>query len=148
MVLDNLSWMHDFFRILIRGRPWDADLWPHSISGLISEFSIAAEMLGLHVLRACRYGLRHGDASEDLVGQRRTQLEAKHRGGWQCDDSLKRYGKVGHLLSELKKVPKPTLEYGQLVQNHLEYFMHHPETVPKPPVLEMAGLGRPKKRRK
>ena len=56
--------------------------------------------------------------------------------------------KVGHLLSELKKVPKPTLEYGQLVQNNLEYFMHHPETVPKPPVLEMAGLGHPKKRRK
>ncbi len=72
VVLDNLSWMHDFFLILIRGRPWDADLWPHSISRLISEFSIAAEMLGLHVLRACRYGLRHGGASEDLVGQRRT----------------------------------------------------------------------------
>ena len=88
----------------------------------MAGFAAACNLLGLHGLRPCRYGLRHGGASEDLVSQRREPLMVKRRGGWRTDASLKRYAKETRLQDEVRKIHPSVITYGRLVLNSLEKF--------------------------
>ena len=63
--------------------------------------------------------MRHGGVSHDLMHRLRTVDEAKRRGRWRTDTSLRRYGKETRILSELRKVDARVLAFGELVAHHL-----------------------------
>eukprot|EP00973_Karenia_brevis_P065592 9120330-Karenia_brevis.AAC.1 len=90
-------------------------------------------MLDLSALNPCRYALRHGGASEDLLTKTRSVADVKRRGLWRSDSSLRRYAKEARLLSELKKVPKPSLDYGRLVLQNLKAILLGEIPAPPPP---------------
>ena len=131
--LDVLGFLSPFFETLTAGRAAEEWLWPHGTQLYIATFARAATRLGLGHLRPCRYALRHGGASEDLLSRRRSHMEAKARGGWASDDSLRRYGKAAHLVNELNKVPTQTLDYGKLVLDNLSELLHLSMPTPSPP---------------
>jgi hypothetical protein len=135
LLLDTETWLHEFYLLLITNRDPDAYPWPvrghHAVTGLMS----ACDLLGLQVLRPCRYSLRHGGASEDIVSRRREPLMVKRRGGWRTDASLKRYAKETRLQDELRKIHPAVITYGRGVLDNLEKFFRHPESTPPPPYL-------------
>ena len=117
VILDTELWLSPYFEVLIRGA--DAPLWTISSRQLIEDLSDATEFLGLHALKPCRYSLRHGGASDDLLEGRRSKAEVRSRGGWRTEESLRRYGKSARALTELGKMRKATLDYGVAVLANL-----------------------------
>ena len=123
--------------------PWD--LPPEDDILLFEE---TAARLGLADLGASRYTLRHGGASHDLMSRLRGVEEAKRRGRWKSDSSLRRYGKETRVLSEMRKVPKETLAYGELALAHWpallsgRFSLKPPELAPAPAARARAR-GRP-----
>ena len=110
-----------------RGRP---NVWPHRPDELLREWHTCVELLGLEELNPCRYALRHGGASEDLLSRRRSVQDVKRRGRWVSDSSLRRYGKESRLLKELQKIHPNVLNFGRFVMEHfLEVMLG---TVPVP----------------
>jgi hypothetical protein len=138
LMLDTELWLNDFFLGLTANRNPDDFLWPVRGQAAVVGFTNACWQLGLHALRPCRYGLRHGGASEDLASRRRDGLMVKRRGGWRTDSSLKCYAKETRLQAELQKIHPSVIVYGRLVLLNLELFFRHPEHVPPPPF-----IGRP-----
>jgi hypothetical protein len=138
LMLDTELWLNDFYLMLITNRNHDEYLWPVRGQSAVVGFTTACWRLGLQALRPCRYGLRHGGASEDLASKRRDGLGVKRRGGWRTDSSLKRYAKETRLQAELRKIHPQVIAYGRLVLTQLELFFRHPDLVPGPPF-----IGRP-----
>ena len=81
------------------------------------------EALRLHAIAPCRYSLRHGGVSHDLMSRGRSVEEAKRRGRWRSDTSLRRYAKESRVLSELRKVSPAVLEFGGAVQQQLHLLL-------------------------
>ena len=135
LLLDTETWLHDFYLLLTVNRDPEAPLWPVRGHHAVAGFTAACNLLGLHGLRPCRYGLRHRGASEDLVSQRREPLMVKRRGGWRTDASFKRYAKETRLQDELRKIHPSVITCGRLVLNNLEKFFREPQLVPPPPYL-------------
>ena len=135
LLLDTELWLDDFYRLLVQNRDPEEPLWPVRGHYAVSGFATACNQLGLQGLRPCRYGLRHGGASEDLVTKRREPLMVKRRGGWRTDTSLKRYAKETRLQDELQKIHPSVITYGRLVLANLERFFRLPQSVPPPPYL-------------
>ena len=121
----------DFVALTSRRDPEDF-LWPARGAELVEEFQLACLSFGLAHLKPCRYALRHGGASDDLLTRRREHLAVKRRGGWTTDASLKRYGKETRLLKEIGRIPPSVLAFGSLVSSHLPEVLHR--TFPLPPV--------------
>ena len=133
IIWDTELWMHSLFIKLTANRGPDERLWPHSGAEMMDHFMAAVSDLNLDQLRPCRYGLRHGGASEDLLSGRRDHLAVKRRGGWRTDSSLKRYGKESRVLGEFKKVTPAVVEYGKVIQEQLEDLLVNGKLPPPPP---------------
>jgi hypothetical protein len=67
-------------------------------------FTIAASVAGLDPLAPVPNQLRHGGVSHDMQEKFRTLSEAKMRGRWACDSSLRRYEKHGLLNKQLQNL--------------------------------------------
>ena len=146
IVLDtDLSWIVPFYECLTNGRDPEALLWPVTVSEILGSLDSAITCLQLSSLNICRYALRHGGASEDLITRARTPLEVKRRGTWRSDASLKRYGKEAKLLGELKKVSPDVLDFGNAVRGVLGPLFLGNVTLP-PPAMAMPGLLSKKKK--
>ena len=123
-------WIHQFFATLTSNRDPESLLWPIPGPTVIIALQDACRALQLEPLAVCRYSLRHGGASEDILSQQRSLLEVKRRGGWRTDSSLKRYGKEALIQSELRKVHPHVIQFGKLVGANLEHlFFGHVQIV-------------------
>ena len=116
-------------RLLVGKRPEDP-LWRTSGTDDVVIFAEAVKATGLDLISACRYGLRHGGASDDLMTGARSALEVKRRGRWLADSSLKRYAKETRILSELSKLPRPTIVYGRLVLDNIQAVLEGKRLAP------------------
>ena len=96
-------WFGEVFSILVTGRHPEAPLWTCSPARVIHVLQQATDTLALHPLAPCRYALRHGGASDDLVKGRRTLDSIKKRGQWVTDSSLRRYAKESRLQGEVAR---------------------------------------------
>ena len=124
VLVDNCPFLSPFLEVLASNRSPESMLWPHSPEEYTKEFEAAVVALKLEPLKPCRYAMRHGGASEDLLLRRRSALEVKRRGRWRSDDSLKRYGKETRLLAELSKIPKMTMRIGEQASLALDAVLH------------------------
>ena len=140
--------LHEFWGMLVQGRPRNAYLWPDDGPTTTLEFNSAAHELQLDDIQPCRYGARHGGASEDLTTHRRTPLGVKRRGRWATDSSLRRYGKETRLLAELAKVHPEVLRYGREIDANLVPLLHGRVPLPRPPALPPHGPAKPKRARR
>ncbi len=140
--------LHEFWGMLVQGRPRNAYLWPDDGPTTTLEFNSAARELQLDDIQPCRYGARHGGASEDLTTHRRTPLGVKRRGRWATDSSLRRYGKETRLLAELAKVHPEVLRYGREIDANLVPILHGRVPLPRLPALPPHGPAKPKKARR
>ena len=120
ILLDRDPWLGAILWQLKTSRTESQCLWQASPEEDIAVFNSIADRLQLQRLHPCRYSLRHGGASEDLLSQVRDVAAVKRRGRWRQDDSLRRYGKETKLLSELGKVPPATLQLGAQSMERLE----------------------------
>ena len=123
IILDNLQGLDPLFRQLSVSRAKEARLWPHSAEQFLAKWNQVIVELELGALNPCRYALRHGGASEDILSRQRLLADVKRRGRWVSDSSLKRYGKETRLLSELLKVHPNVLAFGREVMRHFEALM-------------------------
>ena len=121
-------------------------LWPHSGEQITTEFNEAAARLQLQDIRPCRYGTRHGGASEDLRRKLRTHLEVKRRGRWADDRSLRRYGKETKLQQELSKIDGTVITFGMQMEPLLLPLLHQSVALPTPPVLPVARATKSRRR--
>ena len=64
-------------------------LWSLSAADLRAQFDKAVDDLGLRWVVKCRYGLRHGGASRDVLSQLRPLQEVQRRGRWAVLSSIK-----------------------------------------------------------
>jgi len=108
-------------------------LWEHTVALELNMFNEAVAYLGLAALRPCRYALRHGGASHDLMSRQRSVEETKRRGRWRSDASLRRYAKETRALAELSKMPAPTRQYGELLAPMLVSVLNGARPCPQPP---------------
>jgi len=151
ILLDSEPWLHPFFVALTVRRDPEEFLWPVRGAELVEEFLLACTSLGLSHLRPCRYALRHGGASDDLLTRRREHLAVKRRGGWATDASLKRYGKETRLLKEIGRIPPAVLAYGSLASANLPGVLHRTfllPPAPRPGLPDPAPLAPPARGRK
>ena len=121
------------FRRLQSERRNAETLWPHTPEQFIALWNQIVVELQLQPLNPCRYALRHGGASEDILSRRRLLVDVKRRGRWVSDSSLRRYGKETRLLSELTKVHPDVLAYGDRILGLLPSLFLEAAPVPAPP---------------
>ena len=108
---------------LVGHRPQDAALWPFPASEDLRTFNAALTAMKLDTLGGCRYGLRHGGASEDRMSKRRAVADVMKRGRWRSDQSLRRYAKETRVLSELQKINRDVLNFGKRVLQNIEALL-------------------------
>ena len=120
IVIDTELEVGGVLHLLVAGRGPDECLFRTSGEENIDSFNHVVELLGLQPLRPCRYALRHGGASEDLLSSHRTLEMIKKRGGWRSDQSMARYGKETRLMAEIRKNPQSTHTYGRHVPGILK----------------------------
>jgi len=137
-----------FLEALVGDRNPEDKLWPTSARQLIDLFQQGTLAMGMAALHPCRYGLRHGGVSEDLLAEKRPRPEAQARGGWASLTSLKRYGKQTRLMAELRKVPPEVVDFGTAVSQQLFHFLAHPNEVPPLPSLPVAAAPKAKRQRR
>jgi len=143
------DWLTPAFDLLVQNRALDAPLWPEPPSRVVEDFKTAVEALGLSSLKLCRYGLRHGGASDDLLTKARPALDVKMRGHWKSDSSLKRYGKETRILTELNKAAPSVLQYGRSILADLPQLLLNQRPAaapPQPPVLNSPATRGPRRR--
>ena len=146
IVWDRDLWAGRLFTALIRSREPGARLWSLTSAKIIEHLTAAAHRLGLHGLGVCRYSLRHGGASEDLLTGARDIAAIKKRGAWACDNSLRRYSKEARAQTEVAKIPPAIQSYGRFVADNLEAIMTNQMRPPIPPAIGIVGLANDKKR--
>ncbi|CAK0847428.1 unnamed protein product, partial [Prorocentrum cordatum] len=71
---------------------------------LAEDFQSATSALGVSLLKATLYSLRHGGASRDRSTGARGLGAVQQRGGWKAFKSVLRYEKHGRLSLELRKL--------------------------------------------
>lgn len=108
---DTDLWFGRVLDQLVSNRRPESPLWTCTPAHIISVMSAATEWLNLSCLAPCRYSLRHGGASDDLVQKRRALDAVKKRGQWVTDTSLRRYAKESRLQGEVAKIDPSVLQY-------------------------------------
>ena len=91
--LDQDPWLDPLLRPLATAGDPSEPLWPFSGEEFSATFKRIMKRLGLDHLDQSLHCLRHGGASEDLLGHLRSAAAVKRRGPWRSDSSLRRYGK-------------------------------------------------------
>jgi len=109
VLLDNYPWLGPTLAAHAKGRAVDAPLFTTSPGEAVKLFVAAAAALGLHDV--CMYQLRHGGASEDMVGGSRSATEILARGRWRALSSLRRYAKPATLRRLLASVTPAVRAY-------------------------------------
>ena len=69
----------------------------------------------------------------NALSQKRTHAQARDRGGWSHEASLKRYGKQARALAELNKVSEVVVQYGLQISIKLDHYFRLPCRTPLPP---------------
>lgn len=121
ILLDQPPWMaplvkHHFLHLKPQDRLFDIPT-----ATTVLEFQKAARLLGLESL--CLYQLRHGGASEDLLGHLRPLDEIQARGRWRTMSSLRRYAKPAQLHRLLNSLDQAKLSYARESWEHLPDIM-------------------------
>ena len=114
ILIDNENLFPALGSLLQTQKPHES-CWLLSSADEIKAINEAIARLGLEDLGLCRYSMRHGGASHDLLTKSRSVEAVKRRGRWRSDSSLKRYGKETRILSELNKVAPQVIELGEAV---------------------------------
>jgi len=143
----DMPWIHDFFHLLTLNRQPEDLLWPIEVSAVLDLFNQSIANLKLESLQICRYSLRHGGASHDILSKHRTLIEVKRRGTWRSDNSLRRYGKEARVLDELNKIDPRVLSFGARVSENLAEVFQGTMVCP-PPDLTANIPAVPKKKRR
>ena len=133
MLLDLDPWLLEPLAALREVRLREARLWSFTMPQLRKAFESAAQRLRVSQLGIHLYGLRHGGVSFDLLEGRRSLEQAKARGRWRSDASLRRYGKATRRQSEAAKVDVEVREYGQAVIEHFARVVRRGAQRPLPP---------------
>ena len=89
---------------------------------MVVLFRDASLLLGLHGV--CLYQLRHGGASEDVLGQKRTIQAVQARGRWRTDSSLRRYAKPAQLQRLLASMPAAKVSFARGSLARLRELLH------------------------
>ena len=71
------------------------------------------------------------------MGRFRTVEEAKKRGRWKSDSSLRRYAKETRVLSELSKVNPAVIEYGEALERQVGDILTKRIRPAKPPQISL-----------
>ena len=108
-------------------------LWPFSGEELSATSKRIRKCLGLDHLDQSLYCLRHGGASEDLLGHLRSVAAVKRRGRWRSDSPLRRYGKETRLQSVLNSVSPKVLQFGLRMDSRIAGCLLKLATVPALP---------------
>lgn len=143
ILLDTHLWIADFLHMLRRNRSGQTRLWPMSALQILERFRHAIQVLQLQSMDPCRYRLRHGGASHDLLTQQRTLSEVKNRGHWASDSSLRRYTKVTRSLRLLSQLDPRVLQFGKQVSDNLEDMFHLKIRIPPPSLIGPPPGGKP-----
>ncbi len=140
---DTDLWFGSVLDLLVNNRQPEGLLWTCPPAHIIAVMQAATEWLNLNCLAPCRYSLRHGGASDDLVQKRRALDVVKKRGQWVTDTSLRRYAKESRLQGEVAKIDPSVLRYASDLINILPsvFLGLMPPPVPPRPV-RPAGLVR------
>ena len=85
------------------GRPQESlfGLEATKLHKLVARASLDVGVSALHVVP---YHMRHTGVSHELAAGHRTLAEAKRRGRWAHDRSLKRYAKGGRLAEQMSRL--------------------------------------------
>ncbi|CAJ1362253.1 unnamed protein product [Effrenium voratum] len=83
-----------------------------------AAFKSASNWLGLGDLHT--YQLRHGGASEDLLGGVREYQVVKERGRWRTDTSVRRYAKVGKIQALLNRLAPWAIQFCKRAEAKME----------------------------
>ena len=110
-------------------------MWDFSLEVELNLFTTVVAQLGLEPLAPCRYAMRHGGVSHDLMAKIRSVADAMRRGRWRSDASLRRYAKETRILAELRKVDPRVLTLGALIEQQLPGLLAG--TVLPPPVPDL-----------
>ena len=114
VVIDTDPELRPLLAAIFYHRHPSARLWGASAEDP-SAFAAAVAALHLQPLHPCRYALRHGGASEDLLTFQRDLAAIKKRGRLKTDSSLRRYAKEAKLSRELRNVHPLVVAYGRAV---------------------------------
>ena len=117
IIFDQPPWFSDLIVKNFEMLPAEAPLFPFSAAEAAFHFKLAAGAMGLPEL--CMYQLRHGGASEDLLGQVRDIAAIKARGRWRTESSLRRYAKPAQIQRLLNKLDKRRRDFAEHSWNHL-----------------------------
>ena len=112
ILLDKPSWFTPVMTALVAGMAPEQLVFPEGGETTTRLFNECCHMLGLPA-RTCRYQLRHGGTSHDLLHKVRPKDEVTTRGLWRSDSSVKRYGKpasVRRLLLEMSEEARKLVE--------------------------------------
>ena len=108
-------------------------LWDTPVERELVIFEEAIRYFRLQTLGLCRYSMRHGGVSHDLMVKARTMDEAHRRGRWRTQTSLRRYGKETRVLSELRKVSAHVLAFGNQILRLPSLLYERGEVPPQRP---------------
>ena len=89
---------------LKRGNPADL-LFEMSVKDLHDLLFKGAAAAEVEILQPVPYHLRHTGVSHEMVSGQRTLAEAKRRGQWTADSSLRRYSKGGRIAEQMARLP-------------------------------------------
>ncbi|CAK0804389.1 unnamed protein product, partial [Prorocentrum cordatum] len=101
--LDCDQWLSGVFHRLVAGRSGDEPLFPIAATEFATLFRRAARRPGV-TPDPVPHLLRHTGASRDFVNQLRPLREAKRRGRWKTDASVRRYEKGGRLSEQFARL--------------------------------------------
>ena len=91
------------------GRSGEERLFTPTAPDYKASFEKATIKVGLKAEKLSSYQLRHGGASRARLLNRLTLMEAKRRGRWMSDSSVRRYDKGGRVQQALNRSPKALL---------------------------------------
>jgi hypothetical protein len=74
----------------------------------------------------CLYLLRHSGVSHDILHRTRPLLEAKERGRWMSDRSLRRYQKPSVAQAQLAKLTTTQQNFGISVRDNMKAMFEKP----------------------
>lgn len=103
-----------YLRELSRLRPPTAKIWPFDTNEFCRRFVAAGKAAGVGVLGLYPYSLRHGGASWDALGRRRS-IEMS-------DSSLRRCEKASRALQQAHRLSLATTAFAAWVQQHVAHL--------------------------
>jgi hypothetical protein len=118
VTIDLDSWLWRPLAALHSARPANQPLWPFDLVELRNAMTEALDIAGAKDIGFSLYSLRHGGASDDLLGRRRSLEQVKAKGRWRSDHSLMRYATATRLQKEMNRLEPAIVALGTNVEIH------------------------------